>query len=383
MFTSHSDIIVAGGGLAGLTAALELSRAGFDCLVLEKNHYPFHKVCGEYLSNEVIPYLKSVNFPLSETGSTQVSRLQLSAPGGRLVDIPLKMGGTGLSRYRMDHELMKMVKDAGGRVEEGRLVVGIKAHGEHMEVEVRGGKKYYAPLVVGSWGKRSNVDKSLNRGFMQKRSGFMAVKFHLENIRVDEHTIALHGFPGGYCGAVQVENGHICIGYLAKRSAFLPYKDLTRFEEDLMYRNPNLKRLLRGNKKKGVLAINELYFGKKYQSEFPGLLLSGDAAGLLAPLSGNGMAMAIKSGINVAKIITEHRLLFKEEPEKARLAVAKQWTTAWRQNFGKQMVAGKILQSLMFRPVIFNAMVRAFQFRPALLEHIIPHTHGESLKANH
>ena len=50
------EIIVIGGGLAGLTAAIHLGLEGRSVLVIEKNEYPNHKVCGEYVSNEVVPY---------------------------------------------------------------------------------------------------------------------------------------------------------------------------------------------------------------------------------------------------------------------------------------------------------------------------------------
>ena len=51
----NPDVIIIGGGLAGLTSALHLSKKGFKVTLIEKHDYPRHKVCGEYLSNEVVP----------------------------------------------------------------------------------------------------------------------------------------------------------------------------------------------------------------------------------------------------------------------------------------------------------------------------------------
>lgn len=52
------DVIIIGGGLAGLVNAICMARAGLDVLLVEKRHYPYHKVCGEYISNEVVPFLQ-------------------------------------------------------------------------------------------------------------------------------------------------------------------------------------------------------------------------------------------------------------------------------------------------------------------------------------
>ncbi|RYG21970.1 MAG: FAD-dependent oxidoreductase, partial [Chitinophagaceae bacterium] len=52
------DVLIIGGGLAGLTAALHLQKGGLEVTLVEKNDFPSHKVCGEYISNEVLPYLK-------------------------------------------------------------------------------------------------------------------------------------------------------------------------------------------------------------------------------------------------------------------------------------------------------------------------------------
>ena len=54
---NRREVLILGGGLAGLTSAIHLLKLGLQVTVIEKNNYPKHKVCGEYISNEVLPYL--------------------------------------------------------------------------------------------------------------------------------------------------------------------------------------------------------------------------------------------------------------------------------------------------------------------------------------
>ena len=73
------QVLIIGGGLGGLLSSILLARAGISTLVIEKNIYPFHRVCGEYISNEVNPYLHSNGLFPKEFSPPRISRLQLSS----------------------------------------------------------------------------------------------------------------------------------------------------------------------------------------------------------------------------------------------------------------------------------------------------------------
>jgi len=78
------DVIIVGGGLAGLTAAIHLSKAKHTVLVLEKNTYPHHKVCGEYVSNEILPYLEYLGIKFGKNEFIPIDYLKISASNGEL-----------------------------------------------------------------------------------------------------------------------------------------------------------------------------------------------------------------------------------------------------------------------------------------------------------
>ena len=70
MHKTEADVVILGGGLAGLIASLILTQNGYDVVLIEKKTYPFHKVCGEYISNEVLPYLNSLGIDPIKNGAS-------------------------------------------------------------------------------------------------------------------------------------------------------------------------------------------------------------------------------------------------------------------------------------------------------------------------
>jgi flavin-dependent dehydrogenase len=106
-------IIIIGGGLAGLVAAVKLIHAGIPCMVIEKKSYPFHRVCGEYISNEAVPFLKSLGLYPENFSPPQISRLMLSAINGKSETLPLDLGGFGISRYAFDQFVFQEARRCG------------------------------------------------------------------------------------------------------------------------------------------------------------------------------------------------------------------------------------------------------------------------------
>src|SRR6476660_7975291 len=100
-------VTIVGGGLAGLTAAIHLSKIGLKVIVIEKNEYPKHKVCGEYVSNEVVSYLDWLSINISELNPVSISKLDFSISNGELINCDLPLGGFGVSRFALDAFLCK------------------------------------------------------------------------------------------------------------------------------------------------------------------------------------------------------------------------------------------------------------------------------------
>ena len=94
MSKTKYDVIIIGGGLAGLTSAIHLSMENYSVLLIEKNSYPKHKVCGEYVSNEVLPYLEFLGFNPFEFGAKRISEFELTTHNNKRIKAKLSRGST-------------------------------------------------------------------------------------------------------------------------------------------------------------------------------------------------------------------------------------------------------------------------------------------------
>jgi hypothetical protein len=167
-----AEIVIIGGGLAGLTAAIHLASNGLQVCLFEKETYPHHKVCGEYLSREILPYLQTLNLSLSQLNPIEINRLVYSTPLGNTIYTDLPLGGLGISRYALDNFLFLKAKEMGVEII-NESVVSVNFKRDEFLITTLQGNEITSDLVLGAFGKRSLLDKKLNRGFIDQKSGWL------------------------------------------------------------------------------------------------------------------------------------------------------------------------------------------------------------------
>jgi flavin-dependent dehydrogenase len=371
------DVIIIGGGLAGLVSGLELARKGHFVTVIERKTYPFHKVCGEYVSNEVRPYIESLGVDLRALGATHINRFQFTSPSGRLLETKLDMGGFGLSRYTLDQMLYELGQLAGVRFLLGKQVENVTFASNQFSVELNDGQVLSSRLVIGAFGKRSKIDKQLQRSFMQKPSPYIGVKYHIRtNFPTD--TIALHNFKDGYCGLSAIEDGKYCLCYLTTRDNLRPFGNIPAMERAVLFQNPYLKEIYENSEflYEKPEVINEFSFAPKLAVE-QHILMAGDSAGLITPLCGNGMALAIHSG----KLVSELSSSFLTE-KLTREELEQRYQTEWSNRFARRLWVGRTVQRLFGDEWLSELAVSVFDSFKPLLRGVIRQTHGEVLDSD-
>jgi len=368
------DVIVIGGGLAGLTSALHLLRAGVRVVIIEKQSYPRHKVCGEYISNEILPYLQWLDADPAVLQPAHIERVCISTATGKSIETGLPLGGFGISRYTLDNFLMQKVIAAGGILIED-TVTDVNYHQDNFTVSTALGSTLNARFVIGAYGKRSALDQQLLRDFSSVKSPWLAIKGHYQG-NFPDGLVALHNFTGGYCGVSKVENNIINICYLVSYDTFKQFKNISIHQEQVLHRNPHLKAVLESCDPlfERPVSISQVSFAAKNKVDRH-ILMTGDTAGLIHPLCGNGMAMAIHS----AKIASEQLLSYLSGEVSSRSELEAGYTKEWKKAFGKRMAAGKLLAAVFRKQQLAAAAMGGLVLFPALLPAIIKQTHGKPL----
>ena len=375
---TKKSVIIVGGGLAGLTTAIHLSKMGLKIILIEKNEYPKHKVCGEYISNEVLPYLSFLDLKISDLHPTAITDMEFSTVSGKIIESTLPLGGFGISRYTLDQYLFKKAVENGCTIIKD-TVESIIFKNDLFTITTSNNNVHDSKIVIGAFGKRSNIDQQLSRTFMQKQSHWLAVKAHYSG-NFPKDLVGLHNFKGGYCGVSKVENDTINICYLADYKTFKKYKNIDDYQENVVFKNPHLKSVFSHSKLlfQKPLTISQVSFEKKQAVENH-ILMIGDTAGLIHPLCGNGMAMAIHS----AKIVSELVIQYYNDQIKTRNELENKYIEQWNFNFEGRLKMGRLLSSILQKPKLSSILMRILIAFPLLLPLIIKKTHGKPITLNY
>lgn len=366
------QVIIIGGGIAGLIAANVLAQKGFKCLVIERKAYPTHRVCGEYISNEATPYLKSLGLFPEKFNPPQITRFLLSSIGGKCETLPLDTGGFGISRFEFDNFLYDMARLRGVEFQLNTEVTNVDFQNQNFSVKTSQGA-ITAPVVLAAYGKRSRLDMQLKRNFVLQRSPYVGVKYHVA-VDYPSDLISLHNFPGGYCGINSVEHGKINICYLSHRDNFRKFKTVDDIERHVLFTNPRLKETIVNAtplwEKPEV--INEITFASKTPVE-DHMLMIGDSAGMIAPLCGNGMAIAIHS----AKLASDLVASFLEG-QIDRNQLEENYRKVWKLHFSTRLLAGRTIQKLFGSSLASSVAIGLALYSKPLARFIIRNTHGNA-----
>ncbi len=371
----HSHIVIVGGGLGGLTCAIHLAKENIPVILIEKDSYPKHKVCGEYISNEVLPYFDFLDIHLEALQPVTISRFVISTQDGNTIQSQLPLGGFGISRFSLDHYLWKKAESVGVQLLNDQ-VLDIVYSDNSFQIKTATQGVITSTYVIGAFGKRSALDNVLERSFASKKSPWLAVKAHYHaNFKQD--TVALHNFDGGYCGLSKVENDRVNACYLVSYDSFKKHKNIEVFQEEVMYKNKHLHSFFKEAKPlfDKPITISQVNFDKKQAIE-EHIFMLGDAAGLIHPLCGNGMAMAIKSAQILSELLISD---YKRTTKLSRIEIERYYIKHWKSSFAKRLYTGRILQKILLNKNMQKASYILASTIPSIVPRIIKQTHGDPL----
>jgi flavin-dependent dehydrogenase len=378
------DVAVIGGGLAGCSAAIRLAQQGLQVILCEASDYPRHKVCGEFMSPGCQAQFEALGVAadVQSQGAASITSTLISTPDGTCWQAELPGSAVGISRYYLDARLVDEARHLGVDVRINTPVTDISGSltdknaddntGEAgFTLQTRQRETIQAQAVIGAHGKRSTVDRVLDRPFMKSQHPFVGLKQHMRNLPV-QNRVELHTFPGGYCGISHIEDGLTNVCLLVRLDAFQAHGggDVAQFIGWMQSQNPLLAQRLRDARPvlDDWLSIARVPFVSR-QVVTNQILMAGDAAGMITPLTGDGMEIALQSGELVARHLTAY---FREHHRADRLFSG--YRQAWHETFQKRVRLGRISQFFMLRPAWLRPGLKLFQVLPGVGEYFIRHT---------
>ena len=370
------DACIIGGGLAGLALSIQLAKLGYTVALFEKEQYPFHKVCGEYISLESWNFIEELGYPLSDMQLPIITKLIVSAPNGKQLQQDLPLGGFGISRFKLDAGLKEIAVANNVQVFENCKVSDVLFINDTFHIQTPIGK-FTSRICCGSFGKRSNLDVKWNRLFVNQKANklnnYIGVKYHIKtSFPVD--TIALHNFKNGYCGISKIEDDKYCLCYLTNAENLKASNNsIEEMEKKILQQNPHLKNIFSNSKilYESPVTISQISFDKKTQVENH-VLLTGDAGGMITPLCGNGMSMALHGSKIAASFI--HSFLSEEI---SREEMESAYTSQWKLIFGKRLQTGRWIQAMFGKVWVTNFFISILKKSNVLTKMLIRQTHGD------
>ena len=348
------DAVVVGAGPAGSAAAMVLARGGRRVLLLEKDRFPRPKVCGEFLSSDALSSLRKLGLlsAVERAGPERIERGSIHWPRGRSISFPLPEPASGISRLVLDDLVARAAAAAGAETRFDARVLSVEP-GEPGGFRVRfsqaqAEREVGSRFVVGAWGRWDALDRKLDRGFTFSRSRYFGwSRDYAGNTAGLAGQVRLYVFAGGYCGLSRVEGARANLAGVVSETVFRGQKSgwegvLAHARRSNPALDADLTPLSPGPT--GFLGTGPVFFTAKPPSE-EGILMAGDAAGVIDPFSGEGQAAALASGILAGQTIETALAASLSAAETARV-----YSQAWKRSHARRFVWSSLLRRLLFNP---------------------------------
>ena len=367
------DVIIAGGGPAGSSAAIHLAQQGARVLLAEQKKFPRPKLCGEFISPECAVHFERLGVagrmfaagpaPLSET-------VFYSRTGARAV-VPSSWFGShgvalGLSRAEMDERLLRRAADAGVQVIENATVSHLNvADGRVRGVTVRQETTesgYLAQITIDATGRlRALTRQLISRPKKPARPPMIAFKAHFESTRVGPGACEIYFYRGGYGGLSTIEHDLSNLCFIASaRDVRACGADANRVMQEVVRQNQRARLTLeKARLQSSWMAVSLEGFGRYPVAPAGGLLAVGDAASFIDPFTGSGMLMALESGELAANAIME--FLRRNTAGSSFGQLSEQYSEAYNRRFDSRLRLCALMRKAAFVPGAAEIAVRFFR----------------------
>jgi len=346
--SKDADVLVIGGGPAGSAAAVTLARAGAHVRVIDRAVFPRHKLCGDTLNPGALSILDRLGIGDDVRAcALPISGMTVTGPGAEVsADYPDGLRGMSVTRRCLDQLLLNAAADAGASVETG---VGIsepvidKDRVVGVRLATRGGDVLRAPIVIAADGRGSRLAGRVNLSSYASTPRRWAFGAYFANVTRMSARGEMHIRRGAYIGVAPLPGGLTNVSVVLDGPAKAGHYKKTD-QQTIVRRALSADAVLRDRFAAatqlspvtvlGPLAVNARAAG------CPGLLLAGDAAGFVDPMTGDGLRFALRGGELAAHAALDE--LASGRPGYARLAALRrrEFSGKWRINRALRVMVG-------------------------------------------
>ncbi len=351
------DLVVIGGGPAGCAAAIAAARRGARVAILERGRYPRHKVCGEFVSTESLGLLEEI-----AGHAPALRRLLAEAPriaecriflDGRRFTVPIGLPAISIPRYEFDAALWAAAEALGVECRQQAAVEQIEGAGPFTVHSWAG--DFVARALVQATGRWSNLSRA--NGAHPSDSRWLGLKAHYEEA-CPAPSVDLYFFEGGYCGVQPVAPERVNVCAMVRSRAAKTLTDVFALNAELRERGRGWKQAM------DVVSTSPLIFRKPTPLE-GNVLLVGDAAGFVDPFVGDGISLALRSGVLAAEALATETPLREQ---------ARAYAARYRASLLPVFSASSQLRRLVAMPAVLRRPIARLLERLAMADVIVRRT---------
>lgn len=364
------DVVIAGAGPSGSISAFMLSGHGLKVAILDKNIFPRDKICGDAISADVVNQLFKIDTSIGKTFVNEVEKqnsggVTFIAPNNKKLEISFTnpntpdAGGFISKRMDFDNFLFNQIKSKKNiQIFEDEKITDIVHEQDSLLVKSQN-STFKCDMILGADGANSIVRNKLSKNKIERNHHSAGVRQYFENVKgfSEKNSIELHFYKElipGYFWIFPLPNNRANVG-LGILSRTVAEKNLNLREKlnEIIKSHPELReRFSEAKPLEKVQGFGLPIGSKKRQISGDRYLLLGDAAGLIDPFTGEGIANAIRS----ARVAAEHVLVsFRENRFDAKFN--RSYDKEIYKRMWTELRLGRSLQMLLKYPRLFNFLV--------------------------
>jgi geranylgeranyl reductase family protein len=357
---------VVGAGPGGAATAYHLARHGADVVLVDRATFPRDKVCGDGFTPRGVRALTRVGVDPAEAGFVRVTALRTYGSNGFVLDLPWPATasfphlGVVRTRFDLDHLLVRQAVKAGVRFLEGtEATAPLLEDGWVVGARLGAGESVRVRQVVAADGAASRFAQQAGVARLPDRPVAAAARRYFRSPRPQEPVLESflslrdgRGLLAGYGWVFPVAGGLYNVGVGIMRSPKHSKNLTVRRAMDAFVRQLPPQWEMTEENAVGPLQSGPIPMGiNREPLAVPGMLLVGDAGGLVNPFNGEGIAFAMESGELAAELILDSLA-------RGRPAVAQMYPSVIRQRYARYYHIGRNWLKMLGNPTFMRLAVR-------------------------